>query len=244
MKTKITFFAFILAMALTLPMYAQYTPDTIPKPGIKQQDKESMIGKPTFQAKSGDLLFSIWITTQEEHKKTMAEMSEKGMDKDMKGMDKDMDMKGMDKDVDMKGMDKDVDIDMKGMDKDMDMKGIDKDLDMKGMDKDMDMKKDSSSLKHKGMGIDNDTKEAMMAGTHHMMVEVKNAVSGKETNAISAKVAIVSPTNRNTSVDLKMPMANHFGSGITLNEKGEYQLTVSVLVGNVSKTLKLKYTVM
>lgn len=212
MKNKITFFAFIMAMAFALPMYAQYTPDTIPKPGIKQQDKENMMGKPTFQATSGDLIFSIWITTQAEYKKMMADMNEKGMDKNMGSM-------------------KDKD---KGMDKDMDMKGM----------KDMRMKKDSGNMKNKGMGMDNAIKEAMMAGTHHMMVEVKNTVSGKETNAVSAKVEIVSPTNKNSSVDLKMPMTDHFGSGITLDEKGEYQLTVSVVVGNVSKQIKLKYTVM
>jgi hypothetical protein len=195
MKTKITFFTFIMAMALALPMYAQYTPDTIPKSGIKQQDKESMMGKPTFQATSGDLIFSIWITTQQDHKKMMMEMKENGSAMDMKGM------------------------------------------------KDMGMKKDSSSMMGKGMEMDNATKEAMMAGTHHMMVEVKNTISGKETNAISTKVEIVSPTNKNSSVDLKMPMTDHFGSGITLDEMGEYQLKVSVLVGNISKTLKLKYTV-
>jgi hypothetical protein len=179
MKTKITFFTFILAMALTLPMYAQYTPDTIAKPGITQLDKESMMGKPTFQATSGDLLFSIWITKQEDHKKMM-----------------------------------------------------------------MEMKKDSGSMIGKGMEIDKATKEAMMAGTHHMSVEVKNNAGGKETNAISAKVEIVSPTNKNSSVELKRPLADHFGSGITLGEMGEYQLTVSVLVGNISKTIKLKYTVL
>lgn len=213
MKTKITFFAFVLAMALTLPTFAQFTPapDTVPKPDMKQHDMLSNMGKPTFEATSGDLLFSIWITTQEEHKKMMTEMSEKGMDKDMGSM-------------------KDKD---KAMDKDMDTKGM----------KDMGMKKDTSSMKGKGMGMDNATKEAMMAGTHHMMVEVKNTKSGKETNAISAKVEIVSPTNKNSSVDLKMPMTDHFGSGLTLDEKGEYQLTVSVLVGNVSKQIKLKYTV-
>lgn len=213
MKIKITFFSFVLALALTLPTFAQNTPmhDTIPKPGMKQHDMLSMMGKPTFEAKSGDLLFSIWITTQEDHKKMMAEMSEKGMDKDMGSM-------------------KDKE---KGMDKDMDMTGM----------KDMGMKKDTSSMKDKGMGMDNATKETMMAGTHHMMVEVKNTVKGKETNAVSAKVEIVSPTNKNSSVDLKTSMMNHFWSGITLDEKGEYQLTVSVLVGNVSKQIKLKYTV-
>lgn len=194
MKNKIIFFAFILVMALALPVFAQYTPDTIPKPVIKQQEKENMMGKPTFQATSGDLIFSIWITKQEDHKKMMMEMKENGSGMDMKGM------------------------------------------------KDMSMKKDSGSMMGKGMEMDNATKEAMMAGTHHMMVEVKNSINGKETNAISAKVEIVSPSNKNSSVDLKMPVTDHFGSGITLDEMGEYQLTVSVTVGDVAKTMKLKYT--
>lgn len=194
MKNKIIFFAFILVMALALPVFAQYTPDTIPKPVIKQQEKENMMGKPTFQATSGDLIFSIWITKQEDHKKMMMEMKENGSGMDMKGM------------------------------------------------KDMSMKKDSGSMMGKGMEMDNATKEAMMAGTHHMMVEVKNSIDGKETNAISAKVEIVSPSNKNSSVDLKMPVTDHFGSGITLDEMGEYQLTVSVTVGDVAKTMKLKYT--
>lgn len=200
MKIKIAFIAFVVATALTLPAFAQFTPaaDSVIKPGIKPQDKESMMGKPTFQATSGDLIFSIWITTQEDHKKMMAEMS--GM-----GMNKDMDMKGKE---------------------------------------DMGMEKDSNAVMGKGMKMDDATKEAMMSGTHHMMVEVKNTVTGKETKAISAKVDIVSPTNKNSTVELKAPMMNHFGSGLALNEKGEYQLTVSVLVGNVSKTIKLKYTVL
>lgn len=193
MKNRITFCAFILAMAFSLPIFAQYTPDTIPKSGIKPQDKASMMEKPTFQATSGDLTFSIWITTQEDHKKKRMEMKESG--------------------TEMKGM------------------------------KDMGMKKDSGSMMGKGMEMDNATIDAMMAGTHHMMVEVKNTVSEKETNAISAKVEIVSPTNKNSVVDLKTPMTDHFGSGITLDEMGEYQLTVSVLVDNISKTIKLKYTV-
>jgi hypothetical protein len=214
MKIKIIFFALALAMALTFPTFAQYNParDTVHKPDVKQHDTLSKMSKPTFEASSGDLLFSIWITTQEEHKKMMSEMSEKGMGIDMGSMN-----------------DKD-----KGMDNDMNMKGM----------KDMGMKKDSNSMKHKEMRMESTTKEAMMAGTHHMMVDVKDKTSRKATIASSAKVDIVSPTNKNSSVDLKMPMANHFGSGLTLDEKGVYQLKVSVLVGNVFKTFKLKYKVM
>ena len=213
MKTKITFFTFVVAMVLAMPTFAQFTPapDTLLKPGMKQQDPLKMMGKPTFEATSGDLLFSIWIISQVEHKKMMTEMSEKGMHMEMGSM-------------------KDKD---KEMDAVMDTSGI----------KDMGMKKDSTNCKDRAMVMDDATKEAMMSGTHHMMVEVKNTANENETNATSAKVEIVSPTNKNSSVNLKTPFLNHFGSGLTLDEKGEYQLTVSVLVGSVSKTIKVKYTV-
>lgn len=228
MKNKNAFFTFLLALAFTLPMYAQYTPDTIAKVAPKQHDMLSMMGKPTFEATSGDVHFNIWIMTQEDHQKIMKEMNEKGMgmDKGMKGMnEKDM---GMGKD--MEGM-KDKNL---GMDKDMN-----------GMkDKGMGMKKDTNAMKSKGMMMDKDVKDAMMAGTHNIIIEVKSTLSGKEAeNATSAKVEIVSPSNKNSSVDLKMPMANHFGGGLTLDEKGEYQLKVSVGIGGVSKTMQLKYTV-
>jgi hypothetical protein len=38
-------------------------------------------------------------------------------------------------------------------------------------------------------------------------------------------------------------MMSHFGDGVTLDEKGEYQFTLSVNVGGVSKTTQFQYTV-
>lgn len=227
MKIKFKFFAFVLSMALTLPAFAQFTPatDTIAKPGLKQQDMVSKMGKPTFEATSGDLIFRIWIITQEDHKQMMAETKGNGTGMGMGNMNDKGKGTGMGKgNMNDKG---------NGMNKDMNMNGM----------KDMGMMKDTSAMKGKGMWMDSATKEAMMAGSHLIMVEVQNTVSGKETNAVSAKVDIVSPTNKNSSVDLKMPMENHFGSGLTLDEKGEYQFTVSVFTGNVTKSIKLKYTV-
>lgn len=214
MKNKIAFLTFLLAFAFALPMYAQYTPDTIPKAAPKQHDMLSMMGKPTFEAKSGDVHFNIWIITQDDHQKMMKGMQEKDM-----GIGKDMN--------EMK--DKDL-----GMDKDMN-----------GMkDKSMGMKMDTNAMKNKGMMMDKEVKDAMMAGTHHIMIEVTSTLSGKEAeSATSAKVEIVSPTNKNSSVDLKMPVTNHFGGGLTMDEKGEYKLKVSVGIGGVSKTMQLKYTV-
>jgi len=240
MKNKFNFLTLVLTIALALPMYAQYTPttDTVTRPDAKQHDMLNLMGKPTFEATSGEFHFSIWVTPQQEHTEMM-EDANMGMDKKMKGMKE----KGMDMDTNMKdkGMNMETNMKEKGMNMDTNMKEKGMDMDFKMKEKGMDM---DTNMKAKGMVMDNETKEAMMTGTHHIMIEVKSTKSGKEVkNASSARVSIVSPTNKNSSVDLKMPMPNHFGSGITLDEKGEYQLTVSVTVGDIAKTMKLKYTV-
>ena len=124
------------------------------------------------------------------------------------------------------------------------------DLDMKGMkhegmgmkDTSMGMGKDMKGMKHDDMEMNKATKDAMMSGTHHLMLDVTDATTGKETANASAKVMIVSPSKKNSSVDLK-PMKSHFGNGLALNEKGEYQLTVSVYVNGVSKTKQFQYAV-
>jgi hypothetical protein len=125
------------------------------------------------------------------------------------------------------------------MDKDM------KEMKHDGMgmkDTSMTMNEDMKGMKHDGMKMDKATKEAMMAGTHHIMLDVTDAASGKEIANASANVLIVSPSKKNSSVDL-LPMMNHFGLGLTLDEDGEYQFTVNVNVDGVSKTTQFQYTV-
>ena len=103
-------------------------------------------------------------------------------------------------------------------------------------------KKMMKEINHDGMGMKDDSvkidkamKEAMMAGTHHFMLHVTNAASGKEISDASVKVLILSPSKKNSSVELK-PMMNHFGDGLILTEKGEYQFTVIVKVEGVPKS--------
>ena len=91
------------------------------------------------------------------------------------------------------------------------------------------------------MSADKATSEGMMAGTHHIMVEVKDA-SGKEVADANAKVMVKSPTNKSSSVDLKT-MIDQYGGNLTLDEKGEYELTVSLEVKGVANTTPFKYTV-
>jgi len=104
------------------------------------------------------------------------------------------------------------------------------------------MDKDMKGMKHDGMKMDKATKEAMMAGTHHIMLHVTDATSGKEIANATANVLIVSPSMKHSTVDLK-PMMNHFGCGLTLDEKGKYTITASITINGISKSKEFQYTV-
>jgi hypothetical protein len=106
----------------------------------------------------------------------------------------------------------------------------------------MAMNKDMKKTKHAGMEMDKATMEAMVAGTHCIMLNVTDAANGKEITNATAKVTIVSPSKMTSSFDLKS-MMSHFGIGVPLKEKGEYQFSVSVTVGGVSKTKDFEYRV-
>ncbi|MCL4547105.1 MAG: hypothetical protein M1495_00870 [Bacteroidetes bacterium] len=113
---------------------------------------------------------------------------------------------------------------------------------MEMKDTNMAMNKDMKGMNHDGMMMDKATKEAMMAGTHHIMLFLTDAASGNEISNASVKILIVSPSKKNSSVDLK-PMMNHFGVGLELDDEGEYQFTVSVNVDGVIKTTQFQYEV-
>jgi hypothetical protein len=113
---------------------------------------------------------------------------------------------------------------------------------MRMKDTSMAMNEDMKKMKHDGMEMDKATKEAMMAGTHCIMLNITDASSGKEIDDATAKVTIVSPAKMTSSFDLKF-MMSHLGIGIPLKEKGEYQFSVSVIVDGVSKTKDFEYTV-
>jgi hypothetical protein len=103
-------------------------------------------------------------------------------------------------------------------------------------------KKMMKEMKHGDMKMDKATKEAMMAGTHHMMLHATDAASGKEITDANVKVLILSPSKKNSSAELK-PLMSRFGDGLTLSEKGEYQFTIIVKVDGVPKSTQFKYTV-
>jgi hypothetical protein len=94
----------------------------------------------------------------------------------------------------------------------------------------------------KWMEMNNATKETMLSGTHHIMLDITDSPGGKEITDASAKVLIEYPSKRNSSFELK-PVMSHFGRGLTLNEKGKYKFKVVVIVNGVPKSTQFKYTV-
>jgi hypothetical protein len=104
------------------------------------------------------------------------------------------------------------------------------------------MMKEMKGMKHDGMKMDKAMKEAMMAGTHHIMLEVTDAASGTKITTAKANVQIASTTKKNNSVDL-MSMMNHYGGDLNLDEKGKYKIIVNVNVDGKTKTFEFQYKV-
>ncbi len=109
-------------------------------------------------------------------------------------------------------------------------------------DTSMGMGSKSGGMKSEGMSMSKPMMDSMMAGTHHIGVDLKDAVNGKEFENASVRLQIESPSKKNSTVDLR-PMMSHFGNALTLDEKGEYHFVLNVTVGGLSRTTKFEYTV-
>jgi hypothetical protein len=246
MKTKHVLLLTVLTLALTLPMFGQHTHDDKTKTHMKQQDMSSMMGKPTVDATVEGVHMEVWIMTQKQHKEMMeGKMGQMMMHGEKEGAMGRMEMKGM-KDTSMR-MGRDLEV--------MKHESLGKDInvmkhDSMGMGKEikvmkhetMGMGKDTKGMKHDGMGMNKAMMDSMMAGTHHIMLDVTDATSGKEIANASAKVMIVFPSKKSSSVDLR-PKMSHFGGALALDETGEYRFTIDVNVGGVSKTTQFQYAV-
>src|ERR1035437_865410 len=99
-----------------------------------------------------------------------------------------------------------------------------------------------SEMKNSNMKMNEAMMDPMMAGTHHIMLNLKDTVIGEDIANAIANVLIVSPSNKKSSVDLN-PMMSHFGGTLKLDEKGKYQLKVSVIVGGVTRSTQFQYVV-
>ena len=104
------------------------------------------------------------------------------------------------------------------------------------------MGKTMDKMKNNNMAMNKGIKEAAMTGTHYFIFDVTNIINGKEFADTSAKVEIVSPSKKVSSVILQ-PMMNHFGADVSLEEKGEYLFTINLNIGSGYKTTQFKYKI-
>jgi hypothetical protein len=94
----------------------------------------------------------------------------------------------------------------------------------------------------KSMAADTSKMDPMMSGTHHIKLELSDDASGKKITTGTASVQIMSPSMKNATMDLTLK-TDHFGGGLTLDEKGMYQFILTVVVDGVPKTAQFNYTV-
>jgi len=227
MTTKYALLSAVLTIAMTFPLLGQGTRNDTNKTELKQPDMSSMMGKPTVDTAVGGVQMKVWLMTQDRHKEMMKEkMGQTPTHREMGG--------------DMGKMEA-RELNSPSMVMAKEMKGL---------------QRDGMAKKATSMSTDNDTVEAIQGsasaakavvdsitgGTHHIVLDVTEIASGKEIAGASARVLIESPSNKNSSVDLK-PMMDHFGSALTLDEKGEYRFTVKVSFGGAIKTTQFQYAV-
>jgi hypothetical protein len=98
-----------------------------------------------------------------------------------------------------------------------------------------------SVIKTNNDDLNNKVSAEVKNGTHHIMVEVAGAEDKNEIPGAIVKVMIVSPTQKESTVDLKA-MMNQYGANLELDEKGEYQFNVSVNVNGELIQSPFKYT--
>ncbi len=71
---------------------------------------------------------------------------------------------------------------------------------------------------------------AMMAGTHHIMVVVKDEATALEIKEAMVKDNVLNLSQSTPTFDL-VSMADRFGGGMEVTGKGEYQITIQVSNG-------------
>ena len=227
MKIKYFLLSTVLTIALTSPLFGRDNLADTSKTDMKVADLSGMMGKPTADASTGGLQMKVWLMTEAQHKEMtteeMAPMPTNGEQKSELGK-------------------------MEGVG--MNFSGMVTTKEMKGLGHNSMARSDSS------ITTDNDTVEAIQAtrsmtkaavdsttaSTHYLVLNVTEIASGKGIAGASARVMIESPSKKSSSVDLKS-MMEHFGSALTLDEKGEYHFTVNVSFGGVTKTTQFQYAV-
>ena len=202
-----------LTMAFAVTGLAQHMHGQEPKQDAKSEKASSMMGKPTAEQTVDGVRIQLWVITQDEHKKMM----QNKMKSEMGGMKHDM----------------------MGGAKDTMKMGHDMGSEMKGMD--------HSKM---GMGTKAGSKEAdkskmmdaMMAGTHHVMLKVLDDQTGKAVGDGHIMIAVTAPSGKSSTIHLS-EMMDHFGGGASLTEKGSYKFALSFKSGAKTHTAQFEYEV-
>ena len=92
--------------------------------------------------------------------------------------------------------------------------------------------------KHMMEGMDGSTMSKMMSGTHHVALKITNEKNGKEVGT-TVEMQSVSPTQKSAAITM-IKRHKHFGNGISLDEKGKYQLTAIVTLKD-KKSSKVQF---
>lgn len=94
-----------------------------------------------------------------------------------------------------------------------------------GEEKDHQMMDDQ--MQHDGKGMNEEMTASMLVGTHHIMVIVEDEATKTDRESSEVEVKAVSPTGESATATLTR-MMKHFGGGLTLDENGQYTITVVV----------------
>ncbi len=108
----------------------------------------------------------------------------------------------------------------------------------------------SAHMMHDMEGIDHEAKsdsqktsmDAMMAGTHHIMVTVTDEKSKEEMNKAEVFVTATSPAKKSSTITLSR-MMNHLGGALELEEKGVYAMKTAVKAGDKLYEAQFSYEV-
>jgi len=206
----------ILSVALTLFMFGQDTYGDKHKADKKHHSMSELLGKPTVDVTVDELHMKIWLVTQKQHDELKKGEIDQTIDKGREGAMGPIETRGIQR--------------TGSIVKRMEDTSRVKEKDLKG-------------VKVDGKKREKSTRDSVLTGTHHILLDVTDAESGNEIDGASAKIDIVSPSDENSSVDLTTMMMSHFGSGLTLAEEGEYDFTLSVNVNGVSTTTQFQHTV-
>ncbi|MBP6672965.1 MAG: hypothetical protein KA247_07430 [Bacteroidetes bacterium] len=92
------------------------------------------------------------------------------------------------------------------------------------------------------MKIDKTVMDALMGGTHHLMIVAADAATGNEFVSPTAQIKFIAPSSKETSIDLPLVMG-HFAAGITLSERGKYRFFLEVTANGFTRDKKFTYVV-